>query len=53
MDQGTPEHDEIPRHGTRLVTEHGQSESGEPAASDPNASEENPKQLLTVTQKGL
>lgn len=53
MDQGKPQQDEIPRHGTRLVTEHRQSESGDPAASDPPAPEENSKQLLTATQKGL
>lgn len=53
MDQGKPQQDEIPRHGTRLATEHRQSESGDPAASDPRASEENSKQLLTVTPKGL
>lgn len=52
MDQGKPQHNKMPRHGTRLVTEHRQSDSGDPAASDPCASEENSKQLLTVTQKG-
>lgn len=53
MDQGKPQQDETPRHGTRLVTEQRQSESGDPAASDPRAPEENSKQLLTVTEKGL
>lgn len=58
MDQGKPQHDEISGHGTRLVTEHRQSESGDPVASAAGAfkggsTEENSKQLLTVTQKGL
>lgn len=52
MDQGKPQQDEIPGHGTRLVTEQ-RVESGELTASDSHASEENSKQLLTVTQKGL
>lgn len=58
MDQGKPQHDEIPGYGTRLVSEHRQSESGDPAASAPGAfkglsTEENSKQILPVTQKGL